>query len=74
MAILLIIVAAFLALRSVAKMVLRERVAEAAPDLLEALIALRGNLNVANRANSPYGRELLDHADRAIYKALGIKA
>lgn len=73
MIILIIILAAWLAARSLYKRIAVDRIEAAAPDVLEALIALRSNLGVANRANSAFGRELLEQADRAVYKALGLE-
>lgn len=71
---LIAVLAVWLAARALYKRIAVDRVEAAAPDMLEALIALRSNLGVANRANSALGRELLERADAAVYKALGIRA
>lgn len=43
----------------------------AAPDLLNALIRLRGNIDAASLARNQYGKQLRDAADAAIAKATG---
>lgn len=70
MAILLAVLAAFLAARGLYRHLAVSRVERAAPDVLAALIELRGNLSIANRGKD--GQALRDAADAAIYKALGI--
>ncbi len=66
----IIALAAFLAARGLYRHLAVSRVERAAPDVLAALIELRGNLSIANRGRD--GQALRDAADAAIYKALGI--
>ncbi|WP_375282934.1 hypothetical protein [Sphingobium yanoikuyae] len=45
--------------------------AATAPELLDALIALRANIGAASLSRNPYGKALRDQADAAIAKAKG---